>query len=241
MEDATSGRGCGCQHHEATAAAATRADPRYGEERGAVDRRVVLAGSVATLAALAIGACARTTPTAGEGTATAPTRSPSGTEPSGPGSTANGTAGTDAAGSPTGSPTGTDPAAATSTAGSADPNDPGSGAGSGDPSGGGASGDGGSGEALAGTADFPVGGGVIVTTYAGTVVVTQPADAQFKAFSGRCPHAGCPVTEVKENTILCLCHGSTFDASSGDRLEGPARTGLIPIPITVEGDLIYLS
>ena len=91
------------------------------------------------------------------------------------------------------------------------------------------------GEPLAGTGDFPVGGGVVVKTASGPVVVTHPTDNDFLAFNGRCPHAGCPVAEVLENTIMCNCHGSTFDGSTGDRLEGPAPTGLEPVPITGRG------
>jgi Rieske Fe-S protein len=97
------------------------------------------------------------------------------------------------------------------------------------------------GEPLAGTGDFPVGGGVVVTTAIGPVVVTHPTDTEFLAFNGRCPHAGCPVAEVLENTIMCNCHGSTFDGSTGDRLEGPAPTGLEPVPIQVAGGEIYLA
>jgi Rieske Fe-S protein len=97
------------------------------------------------------------------------------------------------------------------------------------------------GEPLAGTGDFPVGGGVVVKTASGPVVVTHPTDTEFLAFNGRCPHAGCPVAEVLENTILCNCHGSTFDGSTGDRLEGPAPTGLEPVPIQVAGGEIYLA
>ena len=52
-------------------------------------------------------------------------------------------------------------------------------------------------------------------------------------------HVG--VTEVTENTIVCMCHCSTFDGTTGERLEGPAPTGLQPVAIAVEGDLIYLT
>jgi nitrite reductase/ring-hydroxylating ferredoxin subunit len=97
------------------------------------------------------------------------------------------------------------------------------------------------GQALATTTEFPVGGGKVVQSGGSVVVVTEPADGEFKAFDGRCPHAGCPVAEVTENTILCPCHGSTFDGSTGDRLEGPAPTGLKPVAITVVGDTIYLA
>ncbi len=97
------------------------------------------------------------------------------------------------------------------------------------------------GEVLASTTEFPVGGGKVVTVGGSVVVVTQPADGQFEAFNGTCPHAGCPVAEVTENTIRCPCHGSTFDGSTGDRLEGPAPRGLEPVAITVEGDSIRLA
>lgn len=97
------------------------------------------------------------------------------------------------------------------------------------------------GDPVAGTGDFPVGGGVVVTTAAGPVVITHPTDDEFAAFNGRCPHAGCPVTEVLENTILCNCHGSVFDGTTGQRLEGPAPTGLEPLPVQVEGGEIYLA
>lgn len=97
------------------------------------------------------------------------------------------------------------------------------------------------GQPLAGTGDFPVGGGVVVKTDNGPIVVTHPTDTEFLAFNGRCPHAGCPVAEVLENTILCNCHGSTFDGSTGERLEGPAPTGLEPVPIQVAGGEIFLA
>jgi nitrite reductase/ring-hydroxylating ferredoxin subunit len=97
------------------------------------------------------------------------------------------------------------------------------------------------GDPIATTDEFPTGGGKVTSTQAGPVVVTQPADGEFKAFDARCPHAGCPVAEVTENTILCTCHGSTFDASTGERLEGPAPTGLQPVAIVVEGDDIFLA
>ena len=98
-----------------------------------------------------------------------------------------------------------------------------------------------SGEALAAT-DFPVGGGVVVASSSqGPVVVTHPTDTDYKGFNARCPHAGCTVAEVLENTIICNCHGSTFDGSTGDRLEGPAPTGLEPVAIQVSDGEIYLA
>lgn len=101
--------------------------------------------------------------------------------------------------------------------------------------------DGSTGEVLAGTDDFPVGGGAVVQTGQGPVVVTHPTDTEYLAFTAICPHSGCTVGEVLENTIVCNCHGSTFDGSNGDRLGGPAPTGLDPVDIQVSDGEISLA
>ncbi len=97
------------------------------------------------------------------------------------------------------------------------------------------------GQPLAKPADIAVGGGVVVTAASGPVVITHPTDSEFKAFNGRCPHQGCPVSSVAENVITCTCHGSTFDAVTGDRIGGPAPTGLEPIAVRSDGQGIFLS
>ena len=81
----------------------------------------------------------------------------------------------------------------------------------------------------------------MLSASAGAVVVTHPADGEFKAFSAKCSHQGCPVSSVEGNTITCNCHGSTFDAATGDRTGGPAMVGLTPVDITVDGDAVYLT
>lgn len=101
--------------------------------------------------------------------------------------------------------------------------------------------DGGAGEPLASTAEVPEGGGVIVTGPQGAVVVTQPAAGEFKAFSATCPHASCTVARVEADRILCTCHGSVFDATTGDRLDGPATSGLTPLTVVVDGSSISLA
>ena len=87
------------------------------------------------------------------------------------------------------------------------------------------------------TADIPVGGGRIYPK--DKVVVTQPKEGEFKAFSASCTHQGCLVSEVKAGDgILCFCHGSKFGIADGAVLKGPA---ILPLPaekITVEGDRI---
>lgn len=84
------------------------------------------------------------------------------------------------------------------------------------------------------TADVPVGGGVVVENK--MVVVTQPAEGEYKAFTSTCPHQGCTVNEVTAEEIICPCHNSKFSSQTGEVLQGPATVGLAPVSITVEGD-----
>lgn len=89
------------------------------------------------------------------------------------------------------------------------------------------------------TADVPVGRGTVVAS--ARVVVTQPAEGTFKAFDVTCPHQGCAVTLVTDAGIICPCHGSVFDAATGERRSGPAERGLTPRSVTVSGDELTVS
>jgi nitrite reductase/ring-hydroxylating ferredoxin subunit len=92
------------------------------------------------------------------------------------------------------------------------------------------------GEVLATTSEVPVAGGVINKD--AKYVVTQPQEGQFKAFSSVCPHQQCQVGTVKDNVIVCPCHGSRFNAETGDVEAGPAPRGLAPIAVEVQGDSV---
>ncbi len=98
-----------------------------------------------------------------------------------------------------------------------------------------------SGGAASGTkvakADIPVSGGKIV----GGVVVTQPAAGTFKAFTSTCTHQGCTVGQVTNNKIMCPCHGSGFDASTGAVVNGPATRALAAKTVTDSGDSVVVA
>lgn len=95
------------------------------------------------------------------------------------------------------------------------------------------------GSPVASTADVPVGGGIVVA--GAETVLTQPTEDEFKAFSSICPHQGCAVTMVRDGRIICPCHASTFDLTTGAVLSGPARRGLTEKTVTVEGEDISVS
>ncbi len=92
------------------------------------------------------------------------------------------------------------------------------------------------GEVLADVADVPVAGGTVNRD--ARVVVTQPEDGDFRAFSSVCPHQGCDVSGVDNNVITCGCHNSKFSAETGDVQSGPAPRGLAEIDVAVEGESI---
>ncbi len=94
-------------------------------------------------------------------------------------------------------------------------------------------------EPLATTADVPVGGCFVAA--AAKVVITQPTDGDFRAFSATCTHQGCAVSSSKDGVIPCNCHGSQFSIEDGSVLEGPASAALEAVEITVDGDSITLA
>lgn len=89
------------------------------------------------------------------------------------------------------------------------------------------------GGALVATSKVPVGGGVILQ--GPRIVVTQPTEGDFKAFTAVCTHMSCVVSSVKDDTISCACHGSAYSAADGSVKNGPATRPLREIAVSVEG------
>ena len=98
---------------------------------------------------------------------------------------------------------------------------------------------GGSGGTLGPTSEVPVGGGTVFADQ--EVVVTQPTEGDFKAFTAVCTHQGCIVGKVENNSIMCPCHGSAFSAEDGSVTTGPATEPLGAVEINVNGDEITLA
>ncbi|WP_262852758.1 Rieske (2Fe-2S) protein [Mumia quercus] len=89
------------------------------------------------------------------------------------------------------------------------------------------------------TSDVPVGGGRVYESE--KVLVAQPSEGEFKAFSSVCTHQGCAVSKIEGTTLTCPCHGSEFSTDGGKVLQGPATKALPERKIRVEGDTIFLA
>ncbi len=94
------------------------------------------------------------------------------------------------------------------------------------------------GDVVAQTSDVPVGGGTVVVD--AKLVLTQPNDGEFHAYTAVCTHAGCTIQQVTAD-IECLCHGSRFDIATGEVLGGPASESLESFEVKVEGTDITLE
>jgi nitrite reductase/ring-hydroxylating ferredoxin subunit len=97
----------------------------------------------------------------------------------------------------------------------------------------------GRGQALVSTADVPVGGGTILD--AQQVVVTQPVEGEFKAFSAICTHSQCLVGSISDGEIRCPCHNSLYSIDDGSVLGGPAPRPLPPVAVTVKSGEVVRS
>lgn len=95
------------------------------------------------------------------------------------------------------------------------------------------------GQELATTSEIPVGGGTIFKNE--EVVVTQPEQGEFNAFSAICTHQQCTVATVADGTINCICHGSKFNITDGTVANPPATRPLPEKKIAVDGNSIRLA
>ena len=70
-----------------------------------------------------------------------------------------------------------------------------------------------------------------------TKIAVANVGGMFHAFDDTCTHMGCSLAEgdLEETTVICPCHGSEFDVTSGAVLRGPAREPVETYETRVEG------
>lgn len=96
------------------------------------------------------------------------------------------------------------------------------------------------GKDVAALADVPVGGSIDATINGQPALIAQPTAGQVVAFSAICTHQQCVVAAAGAE-FDCPCHGSRFDAATGDVINGPALEPLSAIPVAVSGDRIVAT
>ncbi len=86
--------------------------------------------------------------------------------------------------------------------------------------------------------DLDTGASARVDVEGSTVIVTRTGAQTAVAFDATCTHQGCQV-DRRGQRLLCPCHGSAFDPSTGEVDNGPATRPLEPFPVKVQGGKIY--
>ncbi|MFW0108025.1 Rieske (2Fe-2S) protein [Rothia sp. P7181] len=93
---------------------------------------------------------------------------------------------------------------------------------------------------MAAVSDVPLGGAYKATAEGITVMLTQPKEGVFKAFSSACTHQGCQLN-VQTTIIACPCHASHFSIKDGSVTGGPAPTPLPEYKTEVKDGRIFVS
>ena len=70
----------------------------------------------------------------------------------------------------------------------------------------------------------------------GTKIAVANVGGAFHAFDDTCTHMACSLAggDLEETTVICPCHGSEFDVTTGAVLQGPAREPLATYETRVE-------
>ncbi|UIZ92134.1 Rieske (2Fe-2S) protein [Corynebacterium sp. CNCTC7651] len=80
----------------------------------------------------------------------------------------------------------------------------------------------------------PVGSAVILDR----VIIAQPTEGNFVAYSAVCPHQQSKITVVQGDTVRCTKHGSTFSIEDGAVLQGPSLNPMTEVKLVDQGDTV---
>lgn len=86
--------------------------------------------------------------------------------------------------------------------------------------------------------DVPVGGSSSATLNGKPIILAQPSAGNVVAFSAICTHQACTVNSGGA-TLHCPCHGSTYNAFTGQNTGGPAPSPLPAIAVTVSDGAVF--
>jgi 3-phenylpropionate/trans-cinnamate dioxygenase ferredoxin component len=77
----------------------------------------------------------------------------------------------------------------------------------------------------------------------GRQVAIANVDGELHAFDDVCTHQQCSLAEgdLEDNVIECPCHGSQFDVTTGEVVEGPAADPVDVFEVREEGNELQVS
>jgi cytochrome b6-f complex iron-sulfur subunit len=92
--------------------------------------------------------------------------------------------------------------------------------------------------ALPKLADIPVAQAVSATIDGKPAIIARPTDSTVAAFSAICTHQHCTVAPAGTQ-LHCPCHGSVYQAATGEVIHGPAPRALDKIVVhLVNGQVV---
>lgn len=90
-------------------------------------------------------------------------------------------------------------------------------------------------------AEIPVGTAKQFKAGDSTVIVAQPTEGEFVAYSARCTHQGGVVQVIEGMTLRCPLHGAEYDATDGRNTLAPAPRPLDVVPVSESGGQLTLG
>ncbi len=67
-----------------------------------------------------------------------------------------------------------------------------------------------------------------------TILIVRTGDTSFAVFAAQCTHQGFEVDLPANNVIVCQNHGSRFNATTGNVVQGPAAAPLLKFTATYD-------
>jgi Rieske Fe-S protein len=72
-------------------------------------------------------------------------------------------------------------------------------------------------------------------------LITWRNEGELKIYSSSCTHLGCRINKIDGEELVCPCHGSRFEISTGLVSNGPASSPLEEVEYELEGDKLILK
>lgn len=74
-------------------------------------------------------------------------------------------------------------------------------------------------------------------------ILLANVNGSFYAIGDVCMHRGCQLSKgtLEGETVICPCHGSTYDLKTGNFLRGPTKKGEPRFDLKVQGNEVMIN